>query len=357
MPLFLELVRAVGESEPELAAAALTGLRAYQEAPPAPPARECPVVARARGAQLRDHGGEGPPVVLIPSLINPPRILDLDEQTSLAVAIAAMGRRVLLLDWGPAADRPDLSVAGHVEALLLPLLASLDEPPVMIGYCLGGTMAIAAAGHVPCAGLVTLASPWDFDRYPDDARDALRSLWSQAEPSARNLGMLPIEILQAAFWSLDRERTVRKFAHFAEVDPASPAARRFVALEEWANAGEPLPYPAARELIEELFGANISAHGRWIVGKMPASPAIGAPILHVTANDDRIAPAATVPPGPRLDIAAGHVGMVVGSARSHLHGAIRDFLARSAPCTASRSYAGGLPPRKTAAKPPRGRHP
>ena len=57
-----------------------------------------PETARVAGACLRDHGGEGPPAVLVPSLINPPRILDLDAQVSLAAAVARMGRRSLLLD-------------------------------------------------------------------------------------------------------------------------------------------------------------------------------------------------------------------------------------------------------------------
>ena len=62
--------------------------------------------------------------------------------------------------------------------------------------------------------------------------------------------------MQASFWSLDPERTVRKFAEFGRLDPAGAEARRFVELEEWANEGEPLPYPAAKELIEELFGRD-----------------------------------------------------------------------------------------------------
>jgi polyhydroxyalkanoate synthase len=309
-----------------MANAALAGLRAYQEAPPTPQSRDCPVVAEAEGAQLRDHGGDGPPVVLIPSLINPPLILDLDRETSLARAIAEMGRRALLVDWGPASGRSGLSVAGHVERLLLPLLGSLDDSPLLLGYCLGGTMAIAAANHVETKGLITLATPWDFGAYPDDGRAALRDLWATAELSARSLGVLPIEVLQAAFWSLDEARTVRKFARFAALDPGSVEARRFVVLEEWANEGEPVPFAAARELIDDLFGANASGLGRWTVaGKIAAVPD-NIPVLHLTAQDDRIAPAATAPPGPCQTIASGHVGMIVGSARTQLHAAIRDFV-------------------------------
>src|SRR4051794_16687783 len=127
LPLFLELVREVSQSDPELARAALVGLKAYETAPRGAAAPPHPEIARVGGACLRDHGGGGPAALLIPSLITPPRILDLDDQVSLAGAITHMGRRVLLLDWGPADARAELSVAGHIEALLLPLLRSIGE--------------------------------------------------------------------------------------------------------------------------------------------------------------------------------------------------------------------------------------
>src|SRR2546428_6405096 len=82
LPLFLELVRQVSERDPELARDALAGLRAYESAERHPRPAPKLEVARIGSAALRDHGGDGPPAVLIPSLINPPRILDLDEQTS-----------------------------------------------------------------------------------------------------------------------------------------------------------------------------------------------------------------------------------------------------------------------------------
>ena len=68
LPLFLELVRQVSEREPELAREALIGLRAYETAPRAERPVPRPEIARIRGASLRDHGGDGPPAVLIPSL-------------------------------------------------------------------------------------------------------------------------------------------------------------------------------------------------------------------------------------------------------------------------------------------------
>src|SRR4051794_5764650 len=277
LPLFLELVREVSERDPQLASDALAGLRAYERGPrrERPPPK--PEIARVRGAALRDHGGEGPLAVLIPSLINPPRILDLDQQVSLTAAIAGMERRTLLLDWGKADERAELSVAGHIEQLLLPLLRSIGDPVALIGYCLGGTMAIAAANLVEVERVVTLAAPWNFMRYPEASQRALEDMWRHSRAAAQALGALPMEVLQAAFWSLDPERTVRKFAEFGRLEAASADALRFIELEEWANEGEPLPYPAAKELVEDLFDHDLPGVGAWTVGGRTVSDELGAP--------------------------------------------------------------------------------
>jgi polyhydroxyalkanoate synthase len=326
LPLFLELVRQVSERDPELARDALSGLRAYEAADRVPRPAPMPEIARVRGACLRDHGGEGPPAVLVPSLINPPRILDLDVQTSVAAAVASMGRRSLLLDWGSADARAELSVASHIEDLLLPLLRSVGEGVALVGYCLGGTMAIATANLVECERVVTLAAPWNFSHYPDASRAALRDMWRHSQAASRELDALPMEVLQASFWSLDLERTVKKFAQFGRLDPGSAEARRFVQLEDWANEGEPLPYPAARELIEDLFGSDVSGSGKWRVGGRAVTDQLKMPLLNLTAERDRIAPAATAPAGETIGIASGHVGMIVGSARERLHHALSAFL-------------------------------
>ena len=96
-------------------------------------------------------------------------------------------------------------------------------------------------------------------------------MWRDTRSTAEALDALPMEVLQAAFWSLDPRRTVAKFALFGGFDPESAEARRFVQLEEWANEGEPLPFPAARELFEDFFAANLHGHGRLDVGGKPVA--------------------------------------------------------------------------------------
>lgn len=317
----------VSEQQPELAASALEGLAKYEDAPRRKPREPKPIAAQQGGAVLRDYGGTGAPVVLVPSLINPPGILDLDEEVSLANSLARSGRRVLLVDWGKASDRRASSVAGHVETMLVPLLGGLEQPAALLGYCLGGTMAIAAANLVPVERLITLAAPWHFDGYPADARASLLRLWAASGGAAEKLGALPMEVLQSAFWSLDPLRTVSKFATFAGLDPDVDEARRFVTLEDWANEGEPLPFPAARELIEDLFGGDLPGKGEWRVAGQAMSDRPGCAALHVTAAGDRITPALAAPHGEAVQIESGHVGMIVGSARAKLHEALAKFLA------------------------------
>jgi len=324
------MVRRLGESDPETARKALKGLSVYGQAERAIAHRKRPIAAQHKGVCLREVGGSGAPVILVPSLINPPDILDLDDDVSLGKAIGGMGRRALLLDWGAAEERRGLDVGSHVEQLLVPLLLSgLGEPAALVGYCLGGTMAIAAANLTKVERVATLAAPWHFSRYPEASRSALQDLWRGSAEAATRLQLLPMEVLQAAFWSLDPTRTASKFARLADTDPESDAARRFVTLEDWANDGEPLPLPAARELIEGFFGADLPGTGRWRVAGKSMTDDLSVPTLHCTASSDRITPAETAASGQQRSIAAGHVGMIVGSARGALHQALNDFLA---PC-------------------------
>jgi polyhydroxyalkanoate synthase len=134
-------------------------------------------------------------------------------------------------------------------------------------------------------------------------------MWRTSETVARTLGFMPMEILQAAFWQIDPDRLVAKFARFAAAEDGSPEAERFMILEDWANGGEPLPLPAARQLIEG-----------WFEGGENLAPLPSCPMLHVTASSDRIVPAETAAPGDQLSSPSGHVGMIVGgNSTGNLH--------------------------------------
>ncbi|KQT31206.1 poly-beta-hydroxybutyrate polymerase [Sphingomonas sp. Leaf412] len=309
------MLRSETATSPGRRARALAGLRRYQDAPRARRTMG-PVRHRKGAARLRDYGGDGAPVVFVPSLINPPFVLDLAPGRSLVRWIAEQGFHAWLVDWGtPSATDAALDLAGHVTERLLPLLAKLERPPVLVGYCLGGTIALAAADLLGerCAGVATIAAPWRFDGYGTAARAEMTAMWRAADPVSRRLGALPMEVMQAGFWRLDPARTVAKYEAFAEMDDA--AAATFVALEDWANAGAPLTHAAGADLFDALLGQDLPGRGAWRVGGRVVTPEqIACPVAEFVSLTDRITPAATAARvGVRHDLAAGHVGMVVGS--------------------------------------------
>src|SRR5262249_17882209 len=98
--------------------------------------------------------------------------------------------------------------------------------------------------------------------------------------------------------------------------------------EEWANDGEPLPYPSASELVEDLFGSDLAGNRNWCVGGTALSDVLAIPLLNLTARRDFIAPPQTAASGLTCAIDSGHVGMIVGSARARLHEELRNFFLR-----------------------------
>lgn len=309
------MLRSETTGRPDRTAAALRGLRAYQAADRSGGPPPMPVIARAGRASVRDYGGEGPAVLFVPSLINPPDVLDLDTDASLLRWLATQHIHPLLVDWGtPGSDEHDLTMAGHIETMLLPLIDALAMPLALAGYCLGGTMALAAAALRPATALALIATPWRFAAYPEDTGAALDDLWQAAKPTTDALGLLPMEVLQAAFWRLDPARTIAKYEAHGTRPPDDPAARSFVRLEDWANDGPPLTRGAARELFVDLFGDDLPGKGEWRVGGILIDPAmLTMPVLEIASTTDHIVPASTTPGiGERIDLSLGHVGMIVG---------------------------------------------
>jgi polyhydroxyalkanoate synthase len=311
--------------------ALVSGIRSYR----AHPFRRCladpPEVWREGASRLLDYGGgqaAGAPLLVVPSLINRAYILDLTEEASLLRWLAAEGFRPFLLDWGrPGAQerRYDLSdyIAGRLERALDWVLAQTGRPPLVVGYCMGGLLALALAlrRQRDLAALALLATPWDFhaDRGAQ-GRFVAASLVSFA-PLLEALGELPVDAIQALFAALDPQLVIRKFLAFSRLDPAGAKAAAFVALEDWLNDGVPLAAPVARECLAEWYGENTTAAGRWRVAGRAVVPAeLHLPVLCLIPGRDRIVPpesaaalAAVIPGAETLTPAAGHIGMVASA--------------------------------------------
>lgn len=308
-------------------AALLAGIAAYRRHPGAPALPEPPVLWQEGDSRLLDYGGDGPPMLVVPSLINRARVLDLAPGHSMLRYLAGAGHRVLLLDWGwPGALERGFTLTDYIAGRLERALGAMAPlgPLLLVGYCMGGLLALALAQRRPerVRALALLATPWDFHAGPEGAARATtaQAMLPALEPLMAATGTLPVDALQTLFAAIDPFAIARKFRAFGRLDPASPRAAFFVALEDWLNDGVPLAAPVARECLGGWYARNEPARGTWRIAGAPVTPAgWQGPTLLAIPRGDRIVPpdsARALANGLRMpaviDVPAGHIGMAAG---------------------------------------------
>ena len=305
----------------------LRGLERYRRHPYRRTLVDPPVLWRDGASRLLDYGpAGGAPVLVVPSLVNRPYILDLVQEKSLLRFLADQGLRPLLVDWG----RPEAAerrfgltdyIAGRLEAAAAAAAGAAGMPVAVLGYCMGGLLALALAQRRPklVSSLVLLATPWDFHAEAPGQARLLGELAAAMTRSFAALGEVPVDVLQMLFAALDPTLALRKFTRFAELPAGSAEERDFVAVEDWLNDGVPLALPVAQECLGGWYGDNTPGQGRWQVGAQPVLPArVSLPSLVVVPAQDRIVPPATAAVladrlrgSERLTPALGHIGMIV----------------------------------------------
>jgi polyhydroxyalkanoate synthase subunit PhaC len=330
----------------------LDGIDAYRRhpyhrtLPPPPPLWSA---GTTRVLDYRENGDAtgGQPVLVIPSLVNRAYILDLTRNRSVMRYLAARGLAPFLVDWdAPGADEAGFTltdyVAGRLDSALDAVIAATGRKPAVMGYCMGGMLAMALAQRRPdaVAGLTLLATPWDFHAAGPAQAAMMRALAEPLGDLLQNLGVLPVDMLQSLFMGLDPGLSARKYAAFTHLKRRSARARDFVALEEWANDGVPLAGPVARECLFRWYGDNDPAAGRWSIADRPVLPQqVQCPTLVVVPARDRIVPpesalplAAAIPGAKLMTARGGHVGMLLTSrAKTEVYGPIARWLIHLSP--------------------------
>lgn len=333
------------------AAEALAGFAAYRTHPYQRAVPSVPVAWRCGSSRLLDFGGDGPPVLLVPSLINRSDILDLLPGDSRARWLAARGFHVFMMDWGaPGNAERAFRIGNYIADRILPALAAIrrscnGQQVGLIGYCMGGVMALGAAALASddVFALATLGAPWECSALPDmhqvvSGRDQIDGTLVAFGASFR---AVPPQVAQSFFAMRDPAAAARKYRRFAQEPKDTAAARRFVAIEDWLNSGHPLSVGAARECFVEWFVENALARGVWRLGKEVFNPAaLDLPVLVGFGHKDRVVPEAVAAPLakslPRagcLAVNLGHLGLVMGDdSTTKVWQPVATFLAEQA-CT------------------------
>lgn len=249
------------------------GLMAYLNHPYERTDTPRPTVWSEAPAKVLDYGGQGAPTLFIPSLINKSYIFDLKPGKSMLDYLSKQGCRPFLLDWGQPGEREvSFGLDDYILKIILPAIDALskDHGKVnVVGYCMGGNMALAAAQlskHVDKLALI--ATPWDFSKLS----------FAQPDLSGASAGIspmfehLPGEVLQSFFLQQNPQDKLKKFINFSKLKPESKTAEDFVALEDWVNDGVAMSYKVAQQCYDDWFTANKPVIDQWKVGEDTIRP-------------------------------------------------------------------------------------
>ena len=310
------------------------------------------VWTRDKVTLYRYDDGVGParaPIVLVMSLVTRSYVLDLRPGSSLVKDLIAAGYDVFLLDWGvPGAAEAHNNFSTYTDeyiplALRAALEVSGEERAHVLGYCLGGVLALlAVAGNpdLPVRSLVLLATPFDFSQMPP-----LPAMFGtgrlEPEMVVDDSGNVPPSAVKDIFALVQPTAKLTTVASMLTSTANDEATRAHKALIGWSNDHIPFPGAAFADMIRLLL-----REARLVAGRVPLGGrevdlrSIRCPVLNVVGLKDSLVPVAANAPidealrGVALDsvhLPAGHAGLFVGrSARKQCVPSIVAWLAATA---------------------------
>ncbi len=270
----------------------------------------------------------GPPVLLVPSVINRWYVLDLRPGSSVAEALVKSGLEVYCLDWGVPEDEDrylewDTLFKRLGRAVRVTQELSKSRQVALLGYCMGATVAgIYAAKHPEqIAAFVNLAGPFDFSKagFLGEMTDPR---WFDPEAIAAQGNVGPAQ-MQSGFTALRPTGNLAKLIGYIDRWPDHEGKDAYEALETWASDNIPFPAAAYVRYIKDLYQENQLVTGKhWVQGSRVDLKKITCPVLTVAAERDNICPVGAASAFNDLVgsvskelfvVPGGHVGAVVGS--------------------------------------------
>lgn len=240
------------------------------------------------------------PILMLPAWIMKYYILDLSPENSLVNWLVGQGHTVFMVSWRnpDAADR-DLGLDDYYRLGAMDAIDFIAElmPQAgihLMGYCLGGTLAIIAAAAMAGHGderllsLTMLAAQADFT----EAGELLLFITESEVAFLKNMmwekGYLDGKQMAGTFQMLHSNELIWSRL----VNDAMLEKRRSpIDLIAWNADATRMPYKMHSEYLEKLFLHNDFVQGRFAVeGKRVAPESIKLPIFAVGTEDDHVAP-------------------------------------------------------------------
>jgi polyhydroxyalkanoate synthase len=275
------------------------------------------------------------PVLLVPPLAAPTICFDLRRGCSMAEHLLGLGHPTYLLEYGAIAfsDR-DLGLEHWVQDLIPTAIEKVSahaggEPVQVVGWCLGGIMALlalAARDDLPVNSIATVASPFDFNELRLFAPiRGVANITNGFFGSAvyRALGGAPAPVVKRMFQlsTLDKYLT-KPLAMAANLHDRDFLAQ-VEAVDHFIDNMHAYPGRTMGQLYHQFFRVNDLADGQLNLGDHDIDVAdVKVPVLAVAGDADTLAPRAAVHHVGALLTAApevqlktgpgGHLGVLTG---------------------------------------------
>jgi polyhydroxyalkanoate synthase len=240
------------------------------------------------------------PLLILPAWIMKYYILDLSPHNSLVKWLVSKGHTVFMVSWrNPDSRDRDLGMDDYYRKGALAALDAVSSriPNTkihLVGYCLGGTLAMITAAAMArnndyrLKSLTLLAAQGDFT----DAGELMLFITKSEVDFLKNMmwdqGYLDTRQMAGTFqmlrsYDLIWSKIVDDYMHGKQ--------RGMIDLLAWNADATRMPYKMHSEYLEKLFLNNDFAEGRYSVEGMPVVPEnIQVPAFVVSTEKDHVAP-------------------------------------------------------------------
>jgi polyhydroxyalkanoate synthase len=275
------------------------------------------------------------PVLLVPPLAAPTICFDLRRGCSMAEHLLDLGHPTYLLEYGSIAfsDR-DLGLEHWVQEIIPTAIERVSEhaggePVQVVGWCLGGIMALlaqAARPDLPVNSIAAVASPFDFTELRLFAPlRAAANLTNGLLGTAvyRALGGAPAPIVKRAFQLSTLDKYLTKPVAMATNLHDRDFLAQVEAVDHFIDNMHAYPGRTMGQLYHQFFRVNDLADGRLRLGDHDIDLAgVRVPVLAVAGNADTLAPrkavhhvGALLTQAPEVQLKTapgGHLGVLAG---------------------------------------------
>src|SRR4051794_26849877 len=278
----------------------------------------------------------GAPVLLVPPLAAPAICFDLRRGCSLAEHLVVGGRRTYLLEYGQIEYRNrDLGLEHWIEDVIPAAVRAAAQdagrPVRVIGWCLGGIMALLAHAmdnELPIEAAALVASPFDFGKVPLVA--PLRPIAAVTRGHVvaqiyRVLGGAPAPVVKRGYQLAGIDKYVMKPWTMVSNSGDRDLLAQIEAVDAFMSRMHAYPGRTFGQLYHRIFRTNDLANGKLALTDRTIDLAdVTIPLLAVAGRGDGIAPVPAchhvgdlVPNAPSVKLETapgGHLGVLTGRA-------------------------------------------